>query len=109
MQHSMIRRVVHPDVAQVVVAGLSRVLVGRGLKNRHRDRAFDQRLRLARMNQFGLESLDKSRHAASDVTTFITRRLTENRCPRAYPPRLGRCRTWVPRYAMAVACTAPPS
>ena len=66
MQHRVIGRVVKPYVAQVVVAGLPRVLVGRGLKYRHRDRAADERLRLAGVNQLGIESFDKSRHGASD-------------------------------------------
>ena len=66
-----------------MIAGLPGVLEGRGLKNRHRDRAADQRLRLAGVNQLGVEPFDKSRHAASDATTFITRRVRENRYRRS--------------------------
>src|SRR5262245_43333764 len=53
----MVRRVVQPDVLEVVVARLPGVLVCRGLKDRHADRSLDSRLGLTGMDELGVETV----------------------------------------------------
>ena len=65
MQRQMVGRVVEPDVAKVVVAGLAAVFVSGGLKDWQRNCSADPLLGFAGVNQLGVEPLHQLCHADS--------------------------------------------
>src|SRR5262249_59061589 len=57
MEGQMVGSVAQPDVAKVVVAGLSAVEEGRGLEHGHRHCSGDPRHRLTCVDQLGVDSM----------------------------------------------------
>src|SRR5437867_4990974 len=62
MQHQMIGSIVQANIANGIVTYLAGIFEHRGLKDRHADRTLDARLRLACVDQFGLDTLEVSWH-----------------------------------------------
>ena len=57
MQSCVVRRIVQPDIFQVVIVGLPAVLKHRGLEYRHADCALNPRPRLSGMDNPGFQTL----------------------------------------------------
>ncbi len=63
MQHRVIRRVVQPDVAEIVIARFAGVLEHRRLKDGRLHGPADARVRLAGVDQVRLDALEDAAHA----------------------------------------------
>src|SRR5438309_1981992 len=95
MQRELARGVVGAQVAHVVVAAFTAVLIGRGLEDRHLHRARDSRQRLAGVYQLGFDTHGGFRHWSLRKCDCHSNTLP---CPHAFmerrapAPRLALCR-----------------
>src|SRR5438309_3618521 len=95
MQRELARGVVGAQVAHVVVAAFTAVLIGRGLEDRHLHRARDSRQRLAGVYQLGFDTHGGFRHWSPRKCDCHSNTLP---CPHAFmerrapAPRLALCR-----------------